>query len=173
MSEVSPAPSIELASLDDVDALARLRWQLYVEQEGELERFEAYRVRFAPFAREALATDRWHAWVARDASGPVGAIWLHTIERIPVQGKIAGPIGYLTNVYLEPTFRNGGLGSRMLEEVLQWCRAERFSCVITWPTPRSRPFYRRGGFDRLDEPFLLELRPDDPLGADPGSLGSS
>ena len=161
MSEAPP--SIELASLDDVPALARLRWELYVEQEGELEAFEAYRDRFAPFARQALATDRWHAWVAREATGPVGAMWLHTIDRIPVQGKVAGPIGYLTNVYLAPHLRNGGLGSRMLERVLDWCRAERFSCVITWPTPRSRPFYRRGGFDRLDEPFIVELRPDDPL----------
>jgi GNAT superfamily N-acetyltransferase len=156
-------PSIELATIDDVDALARLRWELYVEQQGELEAFESYRDRFVAFAREALATDRWHAWVARDASGPVGAMWLHTIERIPLPGKVAGPIGYLTNVYLVPEHRNGGLGSRMLDHALAWARAERFSCVITWPTPRSRPFYRRGGFDRLDEPFMIEIRPDDAL----------
>jgi GNAT superfamily N-acetyltransferase len=155
--------TIELAKIDDVDALARLRWELYVEQDGELEPFDTYRDRFATFAREALSTDRWHAWVARDATRPVGAMWLHTVDRIPVQGKIAGPIGYLTNVYLVPAHRNGGLGSRMLREVLGWCRVERFSCVITWPTPRSRPFYRRGGFDRLDEPFIVELRPDDDL----------
>ena len=152
-------PTIDLATTDDVDALAHLRWELYVEQEGELEAFEGYRDRFVAFARDALATDRWHAWVARDASGPVGAMWLHTVER----GKIAGPIGYLTNVYLAPEHRNGGLGSRMLAHVVEWARAERFSCVITWPTPRSRPFYRRGGFDRLDEPFMIELRPDEPL----------
>ena len=88
MSEASPAPSIERASLEDVYALARLRWELYVEQEGELEPFEAYRDRFVTFAREALATDRWHTWVARDASGPVGAIWLHTVERIPITGQL-------------------------------------------------------------------------------------
>ena len=155
-------PTIDLATIDDVEALARLRWRLYVEQEGELEAFEDYRGRFAAFARDALATDRWHAWVARDASGPVGAMWLHTVERIPLPGKIAGPIGYLTNVYLAPEHRNGGLGSRLLAYVVEWAHVERFSCVITWPTPRSRPFYRRGGFDRLDEPFMIELRPDDP-----------
>jgi GNAT superfamily N-acetyltransferase len=155
------APRIEPATIEDVDALARLRWELYVEQEGELEPSDAYRVRFVAFAREALATDRWHAWVARDATGPIGAMWLHTVDRIPVPGKVAGPIGYLTNVYLAPEHRNGGLGSRMLEHVLDWCRAQRFSCVITWPTPRSRPFYRRGGFDRLDDPLIAELRPDD------------
>ena len=153
-------PSIELATIDDLDSLASLRWELYVEQEGELEPADAYRDRFVVFAREALATDRWHAWVARDATGSVGAMWLYTIDRMPVPGKVAGPIGYLTNVYLAPAHRNGGLGSRMLEQVLGWCRAQRFSCVITWPTPRSRPFYRRGGFDRLDEPFMVDLGED-------------
>jgi GNAT superfamily N-acetyltransferase len=156
-------PTIEPATIADVDALARLRWELYVEQDGELEPSDAYGDRFVAFARDALSTDVWHAWVARDASGPVGAMWLHTVERIPVPGKVAGPIGYLTNVYLAPQLRNGGLGSRMLDQVLDWCRTQRLSCVITWPTPRSRPFYRRGGFERLEEPFILELRPDDPL----------
>jgi GNAT superfamily N-acetyltransferase len=163
MDVATPPPSIEEARLDDVGDLARLRWELYVEQEGEHEPLEPYRDRFVAFAIRALATDRWHAWMARDASGAVGAMWLHTIERIPVPGKVAGPIGYLTNVYVSPEHRNGGLGSRMLQRVLEWCRARGYSCVITWPTPRSRPFYRRGGFDRLDEPFLIELGPDAPL----------
>jgi GNAT superfamily N-acetyltransferase len=158
----APPPLIEEARLDDVPDLARLRWELYVEQEGERESREAYQDRFVAFALKELATERWKAWVARDRTGPVGAMWLHAVERIPVPGKVAGPIGYLTNVYVAPRHRNGGVGSRMLERVLSWARAEGYSCVITWPTPRSRPFYQRGGFDRLDEPFLIELEPDPP-----------
>jgi GNAT superfamily N-acetyltransferase len=160
---MTPDPRIDEARLDDAPDLARLRWELYAEQEGEREPRDAYRDRFVAFALRALPTDRWHAWVARDPTGPVGAMWLHTIERLPVPGKVAGPIGYLTNVYVSPEHRHGGLGSRMLERVLDRCRAEGYSCVITWPTPRSRPFYRRGGFDRLDEPFIVELGADRPL----------
>ena len=76
-------------------------------------------------------------------------------------GKVAGPIGYLTNVYLAPATGTAGSGRGCSEQALDWCRAERFSCVIMWPTPRSRPFYRRGGFDRLDEPFIIDLGPED------------
>ncbi len=159
----APGPLIDHARMDDVPDLAQLRWALYVEQEGEREPREAYQDRFVAFALRALATDRWNAWVARDGRVPVGAMWLHAIERIPVPGKVAGPIGYLTNVYIDPEHRDGGLGSRMLGRVLEWARSRRYSCVITWPTPRSRPFYRRGGFDRLDEPFIVELEPDRPI----------
>ena len=82
---------------------------------------------------------------------------------VPVPGKRAGPIGYLTNVYVAPDHRNTGLGSRMLDRVTAWCREEGFSAVIVWPTERSRPFYGRAGFARLDEPLMIELHPDRPL----------
>jgi GNAT superfamily N-acetyltransferase len=155
-------PTIDLASMDDVPDLARLRWELYVEQEGAREELGAYTDRFVGFALQALGSDRWRAWVARGTSGPVAAMWLQTVHRVPVPGKHAGPIGYLTNVYVRPEQRDRGLGTRMLERVLAWCREQGYSCVITWPAARSRPFYRRGGFDRPDEPFVVEQVRDQP-----------
>jgi GNAT superfamily N-acetyltransferase len=160
----SPEPVIGAASVDEVDGLARLRFALYAEQEGsELEPAGDYRERFARFATRALASDDWRAWVARIGEELVAAMWLHTVHRVPVPGKYAGPIGYLTNVYVTPEHRNTGLGSRMLDRVTAWCRQEGFSAVIVWPTERSRPFYGRAGFARLDEPLVIELEPDPPL----------
>jgi GNAT superfamily N-acetyltransferase len=161
---VSGGPSIEAATLDDVPALARLRFALYEEQEGIIDESPVeYRARFAGFADRALASDDWRAWVARVGDQLVAAMWLHTVHRVPVPGKHAGPIGYLTNVYVAPEHRNSGLGSRMLDRVTTWCREEGFSTVIVWPTERSRPFYARGGFSRPGEPLVIELRPDRPL----------
>jgi GNAT superfamily N-acetyltransferase len=157
-------PSIGPATPDDVSELARLRWQLYAEQEGEpAETPEAYRQRFERFANDALASDEWRAWVARDGHGLVAAMWLRTVVRVPVPGKRAGPIGYLTNVYVAPAHRNAGLGARMLDLLTGWCRGKGYSEVIVWPTERSRSFYRRGGFVRPDEPLVLRLEPDPPL----------
>jgi GNAT superfamily N-acetyltransferase len=158
-------PSIGLATIDDVGELARLRWELYAEQEGVVaETPEAYRERFAGFAGSALTSDAWRSWVARDGDRLVAAMWLHTVPRVPVPGKRAGSIGYLTNVYVAPAYRNAGLGARLLDRVKAWCADEGYSLVIVWPTERSRPFYRRNGFERPDEPFVLDLVPDTPLG---------
>ena len=157
-------PSIELATLDDVGELARLRWELYAGQEVIVnETPDAYRRRFTDFARSAMASDMWRSWVARDGDRLVAAIWLQTVPRVPVPGKNAGPIGYLTNVYVGPEHRNAGLGAEMLDRVKSWCSEQGYSLVIVWPTERSRTFYRRGGFERLDEPLVLELGPDSPL----------
>jgi GNAT superfamily N-acetyltransferase len=161
---VSGQPSIGLATIEDVHELARLRWELYAEQEGDpAEKPEAYRERFARFASDALASDEWRTWVARPGDRIVGAMWLRTVQRVPVPGKRAGPIGYLTNVYVDPEHRNAGLGARMLDVVTGWCRGKGYSEVIVWPSERSRPFYRRGGFDRPDLPLVLTLEPDVPL----------
>jgi GNAT superfamily N-acetyltransferase len=156
-----PHPSIGFATNDDVDELAGLRFALYEEQDGTVaESAERYRDRFADFAARALASKDWRAWVARLGDRPVGAMWLHTVHRVPVPGKRAGPIGYLTNVYVVPEHRNAGLGAQMLDRVTAWCRQEGFSEVIVWPTEGSRPFYTRGGFTRPDHPLVMELEPD-------------
>jgi GNAT superfamily N-acetyltransferase len=160
----SAEPSIAPATTEDVFELARLRWELYVEHDGPSdELFDAYRDRFVGFAIHALGSERWHAWVARVGDRPVGAMWLQTVPRVPIPGRRAGPIGYLTNVYVAPEHRNAGLGAKMLDQVSAWCREHGCSLVVTWPTERSRPFYRRGGFDRLDEPLVLDLGADPPL----------
>jgi GNAT superfamily N-acetyltransferase len=158
------APQIGPATIDDVPELARLRWQLYEEQNGEpAEAFEAYVERFAGFARAALESGDWRACVARTEGGLVAAMWLHTVHRVPVPGLRAGPIGYLTNVYVATEHRNAGLGAQMLDRVKAWCGDEGFSTVIVWPTERSRSFYGRGGFGRPDEALVLDMEPDGPL----------
>jgi GNAT superfamily N-acetyltransferase len=157
-------PSFDVAVLEDIPELARLRYELYAEQEdGVAESAEGYGERFAGFATEALTSEDWRAWVVRRDDRLVGAMWLQTVHRVPVPGKRAGPIGYLTNVYVEPGYRDAGMGARMLAGVTAWCRQEGFSAVIVWPTDRSRPFYGRAGFTRPDEPLVIELEPDTPL----------
>ena len=157
-------PSFAFAVLEDIPELARLRYELYAEQEeGLVESVDGYRERFAAFATEALTSEDWRAWVARSGERLVGAMWLQTVHRVPVPGKRAGPIGYLTNVYVEPGHRNAGVGAQILTRVTAWCRQEGFSAVIVWPTERSRPFYGRAGFTRPDEPLVIELEQDPPL----------
>jgi GNAT superfamily N-acetyltransferase len=157
-------PSFGFAVLEDLPELARLRYELYAEQEdGIVEPADRYRERFAAFAAEALTSEDWRAWVARSDDRLVGAMWLQRVHRVPVPGKRAGPIGYLTNVYVEPGHRNAGVGAQMLSRITDWCRGEAFSVLIVWPTERSRSFYGRGGFGRPDEPLVIELQPDPPL----------
>jgi GNAT superfamily N-acetyltransferase len=152
-------PAIRAAAPGDVDALARLRWRLYVEQEpGIGEPFDAYRERFLAFAAWALDRDDWRGWVAEGAGGLVGNAWLQTVPRVPAPGRREpSPIGYLTNMYVASDLRGTGLGGRLLDAVLDHCRAEGYELVLTFPAEEAYGFYEHAGFARPRSPLVHEL----------------
>lgn len=123
---------VRFATTDDLDELGRLRWQLYTEEDLDVDESpEAYRDRFAAFARESLSSDDWCAWVAEEHQRLVGAMWLHRVPRIPAPGRpVAAPMGYLTNCYVEPSHRNRGLGSEILRRVVAWCEEHEYALVM-------------------------------------------
>jgi GNAT superfamily N-acetyltransferase len=65
---------------------------------------------------------------------------------------------YVTNFYVVPEIRGRGLGRKLLNKALSWCRAQGVDAVILWATAESKSLYRRCG---LVEPAdILELRGD-------------
>jgi GNAT superfamily N-acetyltransferase len=156
-------PTLRAASIDDVDALARLRWQLYLEQEpGIAEPFDAYRPRFHAFAAWALGRDDWRGWVAEGEDGIVGNAWLQTVPRVPAPGRRdPSHMGYLTNMYIAPGLRGTGLGRRLLDAVLDHCRAEGYELVLTFPADAAYGFYEHAGFASERFPLVHELEGSD------------
>jgi GNAT superfamily N-acetyltransferase len=151
-------PSIRAATTDDLPELARLRWQLYTERETHGEPYETYVERFTAFASDALARDDWRAWCAEQDERVVAAMWLHTVPRVPAPGHGAPrPMGYLTNMYVEPEHRSHGLGSRMLQELVEHCTTGGFELVLTFPADDAHGFYERNGFRRPRDPSVHRL----------------
>jgi GNAT superfamily N-acetyltransferase len=157
-------PAIRAATHDDADVLARLRFRLYLEQQPDIaEPFEAYRERFLRFAGWALDRDDWRGWVGvDDGGGLVGNAWLQTVPRVPAPGRRdPSHMGYLTNMYVAPELRGTGLGRRLLDAVLDHCRAEGYELVLTFPAERAYAFYERAGFTRPRFPLVHELEGSD------------
>lgn len=151
-------PTIRSATPDDIGELARLRWQLYTEYESHDERFEAYVERFTAFARDALARDEWRAWCAEAEGRLVAAVWPQTVPRVPAPGHgDPRPMGYLTNMYVEPAHRSLGVGSRMIQELITHCEARGFELVLTFPADDAYRFYERNGFTRPPAPVVHDL----------------
>lgn len=150
--------NIRSATLDDIPELARLRWQLYTEREPHDESFEAYAERFTAFARDGLARDDWRVWCAEEDGHLVAAMWLQIVPRVPAPGRgDPRPNGYLTNMYVEPTHRSQGLGSRMLQELDTHCETGGFELVLAFPAPDAYAFYERNGFTRPPDPVVHRL----------------
>jgi len=164
-------PNIGLATLADVEELARLRWLLYTEgAEPVAQPYGVFVERFAGFAREALTDERWRIWIAEDLGRLVGALWRFTVPRIPQPGRgEPRPLAYVTNVYVEPEYRNDGLGAKLLDRAIEASRAEGFSLAMAWPSEGSVSFYERAGFERGHDPLVLDLGGPWRHGTDPGA----
>ena len=120
--------------------------------------------RFAAFARDALARDDWRAWCAEEDDRLVAAMWLHTVPRVPAPGHGAPrPMAYLTNMYVEPEHRSHGLGSRMLQVLVEHCTTGGFELVLDVPGGRRLRLLRA-------ERVHAAARP---RGASPGALSAA
>jgi GNAT superfamily N-acetyltransferase len=156
--------TIRPASVRDADQLAQLRWDFRIEggtpQSTTLDEFvQEMRAFVGDLLAEGTA---WRAWVAEDAKRLVGCVWTQVVERVPHPNLRRGerPIVYVTNMYVVPELRNGGIGGGLLDAAVAYARERRASAAILWPSSRSISFYRRAGFGHEDAPLLLSLEGD-------------
>lgn len=127
----------------DLPALARLRRESTVEQDGDgadpsfEERFSAW------YARES---SRRIIWLAEVDGRLVGAMNLSVFERMPRPGRAPSRWGYLGNAFVLAAYRNQGIGRQLLDALLGHASEHGFARVVLSPSERSIPFYGRAGF---------------------------
>ena len=157
-------PRIRAATPEDADELARLRWDFRVEHGTPVDRsFEDFIDEFRGFVTDVLTdVSPWWTWVAEDGHRLVGCIWFQLVEKVPhpSRRRWERPIGYVTNVYVQPDLRSEGLGGRLMDEALAFAREREVAEVVVWPSARSVSFYRRSGFGSEGAPLLLDLAGD-------------
>jgi ribosomal protein S18 acetylase RimI-like enzyme len=156
-----PAALVRRATPADALRLAELRF-VFRSDFGEVtEAREAFVARASAWVRARLAVAesdaRWLCWVAERDGAVVGNVWLQLLEKLP--NPLAEPElhGYVTNFYVVPEARSGGLGTALLDELLAEARRRELDRIVLWPTARSRALYARHGFATTDG--ILELRP--------------
>ncbi|HKW27420.1 MAG TPA: GNAT family N-acetyltransferase [Terriglobales bacterium] len=145
---------IRQATAADAQSLAALRYQFRHEIGGVLENKNTFQQRCAAWMASRLTAD-WKCWVAVRDEEIVGQLWLHLIEKMPNCNGAPEQHGYITNFYVRPECR-GGVGGRLLQQVLEWLKQIEVDAVILWPSPRSRTLYMRQGFKAPND--ILELR---------------
>lgn len=141
------AVTIRPATVADAPALATLRYRFRTEHAAPVEDEAAFVARAGAWMRDHLARADWRAWVACDTGGViVGHLWAHLIEKIPNPVPESEAIAYLTNVYVAPSHRNAGVGSRLVQAALDMLDTLDVETTVLWASARSGPLYARHGF---------------------------
>lgn len=135
--------------------LGGLRWRWRVLERGEegLAR-EEFIARFTDWAMRQSPTHHGFLVTANDA--PVAGAWLAVIERPPGPTMRVRRSGIVMSVYVEPEFRNAGVGTDLINGLIDEARRLELEYLMVHPSSRSFPFYERLGF--ANNEGLLELR---------------
>jgi GNAT superfamily N-acetyltransferase len=146
---------IRRASADDAPRLALLRLRFKQEDTGQQEPGEDFLAGCERWLRDRLASGQWLAWVV-DWDGQVrGHVFLNRVETVPRPFVPRTELGYVTNFYVQPRYRDQGFGRALLDALHEHARANHIETLIVWPSDRSAALYRRAGYAASAE--LLEL----------------
>ncbi|GDY31951.1 hypothetical protein GTS_35840 [Gandjariella thermophila] len=86
----------------------------------------------------------------------IGMAWLAIVRRVPTPRKPDRASGDVQCVYIVPHERNAGLGSGLIDAVLDLARSLRLERVTVHSGTRAIPVYTRRGF--AGSPRLLQVR---------------
>jgi GNAT superfamily N-acetyltransferase len=150
---------IRLARSDDSRALADLRYRFRNETESATETKSRFLRRCTSWMRKRFrsGSSPWRCWVLDDGKQLLGHVCVQLFEKIPNPVNDEPELhAYVTNFYVVPKMRSHGLGKRLLNKAVSWCRARGTDAVILWATPGSKTLYRRCGF--IEPADIFELR---------------
>lgn len=151
---------IRQAILTDAPALARLRWDFQREEEDSPP--VTTKVDFIKFCtcffEKSIVSGTWHHWLAEINGKPIAHASLQQISMIPRPNRLKDTLGYLTNVYTIPDYRNQGLGTKLIQQIKDWSISEDLELAIVWPSEKSNSFYQRLGFKPSEEIMELGFR---------------
>ena len=162
MKAVTATPSDDATARtggqSDADALARLRWIWRAVERTEVGDPDRFRDEFGIWIS---LHERTHVPYLVEVDGcAVGMAWLAIIERIPGPEIWKRLSGHVQSVYVMAEHRDGGLGSLLMEELIDGAKREGVDYLFVHPSPRSFPFYRRLGFTGEGSLLFLDLARD-------------
>jgi len=112
----------------------------------------------------ALADGTFVAWVVRadgrhDEEHIVAGGGIQLRSLMPRPGHLDGaPEALIVSMWTEPAHRRRGLGTRVLDAMLAWCRARGIRRLMLHASSDGRPLYAGRGFKATNE-MRLELTP--------------
>jgi GNAT superfamily N-acetyltransferase len=151
---------IRAATSGDWNALAEMRYQFRTEVGSPNETKSRFLRRCTSWMKKAFSakSSAWRCWVVEDGRQLLGHVCVQLFEKMPNPVNELERHAYLTNFYVVPELRGKGMGRKLLNEALSWCRTQGADAIILWATPESKSLYRRCGL--LEPTDILELRGD-------------
>ena len=151
---------IRVANSGDCRSLAEMRYRFRTELGSATESRSRFVRRCTSWMKKRFRArpGAWRCWVMADGDQLLGHVCVQLFAKMPNPVNEREVHAYLTNLYVFREKRCHGLGGRLLNKALTWCRAQGVDAVILWAAPGSKSLYRRFGLVESDD--IFELRCD-------------
>ena len=142
------AVTIRHATLADLPLLLQYRRAMAEEMDGADEvAMNRMMTALEPYLRGAIPEGRWHAWMAE----PGGCSSVEIVQWVPGRLDPTPRRAWIHSVYIERSFRRRGIGRRLTETMVAWCRKQGFGWIYLHASEQGRPLYESLGFERSTE----------------------
>ncbi len=107
-------------------------------------------LQFIDHVRQSLS---YRAYVAEVAGRVVGSVGCQLFDGLYplIIAEQHRKYGYIWGVFVEPEYRNQGIGSQLTETAVQYLRSQHCTRVILHASPSGQPVYERLGFKPSNE----------------------
>lgn len=151
--------SIRVATLQDAPTITAHRRAMFFDMgHHDPAALDAMEEAFLPWVRQKMETFEYLGWLAIDDDGSVAAglgLWL--MDWPPHMVAPGQRRGNILNVYTRPGSRRHGLGRKLTENAIDWCRTHGIRSIILHASDDGRELYRSLGFEPTNE-MRLQLK---------------
>ncbi len=136
-----------LATVDDVDTLASLRWAMESERHPELQADrDAYFAAARASIRGEIERGAQIGFLAESSGEAIACALLIWWPMLPNLTELHRARGYVSSVYTKPEYRRQGIARHLMENLMARAREMGMSRLILNASEMGRPLYLDLGF---------------------------
>ena len=139
------------ATVDDLEALARLRWAMQFERQEEHpsdpETWETYLAAYLDAFVEQINSGGFDAWLAEDNGQAVSCVVLLWWRTPPVFDQLVRRRGMVSSVYTMPEYRRRGISRKLMLLLIAHAKELQIRRLVLWASKMGRPMYEGLGFE--------------------------
>ncbi len=158
---MDPLPNIQYirAGIEDVKEVIDMRIAFLIDLFGREsdEAIAAFRANTEAFLREALPSQLYICWLAKDGDTVVAAGGL-TVRQHPGNFKNpSGRVGYIMSMYTVPAYRKMGICSAILNHLVTTGKEIGLNSFELHATKEGEPVYIKNGFKVHPDPTYRKI----------------
>ncbi len=153
--------SLRKGNLNDMDKLIEFRVEFLKEIQNspsDME-IEIFRKSLKDFLLDKMKSNEFIAWLVESDKKIIATCGLSFLQKPPHFINITGKFAYIMNMYTKPKWRRKGIGSALLEKLIEEIKEKEIKSVVLHATPYGKPLYEKFGFreNDADKEMILKL----------------